>query len=604
MTRLAHGGASIDDSRVHGAGPSELQPWLGVIVETHAALDALMPRLREPGVLSEVARLGYRRRDLVDALVAMADDLSLPPGDFEVLWRWRQGQQGREAPTRVLVLATAFDLGLGPSDRARFRGAARSLPTSALRDWASVVFLGDDAPAAAQRLSERIGASEDYDDVALAALALASEGRAASLRVERRLMLRFPALARAFADDAPALRGPRRPAAAGVRPVRAREQAPVARTSPADPHAAIADIDRRLRPDRSEREWRAYSTELFIGATADEIEDAIAAAAATLTLAELRLVLDWPFAAQMAVLDALSGAPSVSSEALDFVEDFARSRSLRAHVCRAYVRARWREHGVLAAAIEVLVRHAPERWGAFLDERAGSLDLLQRMEAARLVRAGGGAGVLWLERLEVDPFRSVRDAAKQASRMLAADHARRQRTRWVLWAALVDTDDAYAAVRECLGLGPLFDERAWRRAQRALEGVALSSSARAWLELAAGSVAWDALSRDEPSRPLVRSTTPPRPAQEPAREGGPLAARLTASDGRSMRIDLVRGRTDSRRYALAEAIVASFVGCAPSRYMRLTMPDGSTHPVHAVLDDEGHILLEDADARILEHIPG
>jgi hypothetical protein len=573
-----------------------------MLVETSAALDALMPRLREPGVLAEVAQLGYRRRDLVDALVAMAADLSLPPGDFEVLWRWRQGQQGREAPTRVLVLATAIDLGLGPSDRARFAGAARLLPTSALRDWASVVFGGDDALAAAQRLSERIGASEDYDDVAIAALALASEGRAARLRVERRLMLRFPALARAFADEAPAaLHVP----GVGVGVRFARELSPTARPSVADPHAAIADIDRRLRPDRSEREWRAYSTDHLIGATTDEIEDAIFSAAATLTLAELRLVLDWPFAAQEVVLDALSGAPSLSIEALDFVEDFARSRSLRPEVCRTHLPIRWRERGVFAAAIEVLVRHAPERWGAFLDERAGSLDPLQRAGAAWLVSAGGGAGARWLEQLEVDPFRCVRDAAKQASRTLAADHARRQRTRWVAWAALADTEEAYAAVREAIGSGrALLSVRAWRRVQRALGGVDLSARARSWLGTTAGLVASDVWLRDEGAEPPAASP-PIRPeALAITREGPPLGARLTASDGRSIRFDLLAERAGTRRYALAEWIVSSFVGCAPSRYMRLTLPDGSAHPVHVSIDHGGRIVLDDADPRILEHIPG
>lgn len=124
MTRLARAGRAIDDPIVHGSAPGELQPWLGVIVEANAALDALLPRLREPGVLVDVAQLGLRRRDLMDALATMAADSSLAEGDFEVLWRHLQGRSEREAPTRALVIATAASLGLGPDDRERFARAA------------------------------------------------------------------------------------------------------------------------------------------------------------------------------------------------------------------------------------------------------------------------------------------------------------------------------------------------------------------------------------------------------------------------------------------------------------------------------------------------
>jgi hypothetical protein len=577
---------------------NETQPWLDAIVAANAELDALMPKLREPGTLGKIAALGYRRADVVEALEAMAIDPSIPEGDADP----------SAQPTRIGALLVRVALGVGPLQRERVLQIAGRLSDPTLRDLVRMT-LAPSAAAIDRLLTVRVPIALGAAWVNGLMRALSTHGttaqwwrarvrlqevRAERARVEaprlepgieRRMGAHFPlaALRRAWLPP-------------GEVPKRR------VRTPVSNAHAVIGAFDAMYFPTTTGVPPAAHPLDLE---TLEHVYDACFDAAPTLRADELGAILRWSPPSQCWAIDALGDAPIVADVVIDFLEDLVRGCTIardRMTIVRHRSAAVVLGHlYVLDAVAAALQRRAPKRWRAIVEDFAGSLDVDRRAQAGVALCAAQEPEPDILATLLLDPFARVRSTAAHAQVVSLERRAQRSSLRMVVWAALRDREDGYAEAKALFeaGAGQAWPASARRRAWRIAHEYELSETARRWLKILDVGPRW-ALSHGMSSPAEGSSPSPLAVAV-----GEPLGARLTSTDGRAIRFDLARDPTQTdRHFAIHEAIVATFVRCAPSSFMRLTLPDGSARAVSAVIDARGRVVLHDEDPRILERIPG
>jgi hypothetical protein len=582
-TACEHPGLAERCGIVTGETHDETQPWLEAIVDANARLDALMPQLRATGTLAKIAALGYRRADVVGALEALAADPSLPdgqPGD----WFLTEPQ----GVTRMAALATRVGLGVGPAHQERVLALARGLTDPALREIVSLM-VAPTAAGLATLLADgpmRGDARLWYEAISRARWEHDTVAQWRSAR-SRASVGRLPSFAAAKLFPMATL-GPR-PLLPLAEPPTARARRPFP-----DTHAAIAEIARRYTASGAEGS-HALEHPPWMGA-AEDVYDAFLDAAPSITDEELRMAAEGPIEARLAALDALGDASEVGPAVVDFLVGLVRVCIALPHDARVDDREDAMElWHTLDAANASLARRAPDRWRALVAEHAESRDDRQRAAAAHLMRSCGLLDRAILDTLALDPFGSVRTTARQ---VMARSGVRRTSIRVAVWAALRDRDDGYHVA---CGILRFADTLQWqpserRRARRIAARYALSARARAWVDTV--------LHPDHrPSGAQPRECSAPSPTAVPL--GDPLGALLTSTDGRAIRFDLMKDPAQPERLlALHEAIVATFVRCAPSSYMRLTLPDGTARAVRAAIDEHGRVVLHGEDPRILERIPG